>query len=101
MIAPLAILGLDRAGRLTTELKEDLWRRYRSWLVMVPAIAVPILLGAFWTILAVCVLSILCFREFARTTGFFREKLMNLLVVLGIVALALAASTTGTGCSWP
>ena len=72
-------------------MKDDLWRRYRTWLVMVPAIAVPILLGAFWTILAVCVLSILCFREFARTTGFFREKLMNLLVVLGIVALALAA----------
>jgi phosphatidate cytidylyltransferase len=91
VIAPLVILGLDRAGRLTGELKADLWRRYRSWTVMIPAIAVPILLGAFWTILAVCVLSILCFREFARTTGFFREKLMNLIVVLGIVALALAA----------
>ena len=45
-VAPLVFLALDRAGRLTSELKSDLRRRYRSWLVMVPAIAVPILLGA-------------------------------------------------------
>jgi phosphatidate cytidylyltransferase len=91
VICPLIILGLDRAGRLTPELKNDLWQRYRSWLVMIPAIAVPIVLGAFWTILAVCMLSLFCFREFARATGFFREKLMNVLVVLGIIALSLAS----------
>jgi len=90
VISPLVILALDHAGRLTTELRTDFWSRYRSWLVMVPTIAVPVMLGAFWTILAVCLLSILCFREFARATGFFREKLMNLLVVLGIIALSLA-----------
>ena len=58
-VAPLVILGLDRAGRLSAELKNDLWQRYGSWLVTIPAIAVPILLGAFWAILAVCVLSLL------------------------------------------
>src|SRR5208337_3475952 len=76
-ICPLVILGLDRAGRLSPELRNDLWQRYYSWLAMIPAIAVPIVLGAFWTILAVCVLSLFCFREFARATGFFREKLMK------------------------
>jgi len=90
-ICPLVILGLDRAGRLSPELKNDLWQRYYSWLAMIPAIAMPIVLGAFWTILAVCVLSLFCFREFARATGFFREKLMNVLVVLGIIALSLAS----------
>ena len=90
-ICPLVILGLDRARRLSTELKNDLWQRYYSWLAIIPAIALPIILGAFWTILAVCVLSLFCFREFARATGFFREKLMNVLVVLGIVALGLAS----------
>ncbi len=90
-ISPLILLGLERAGKLTAELKKDLWQRYRSWLVMIPAVAVPILLGAFWTILGVCVLSLFCFREFARATGFFREKLMNVLVVLGIIALCLAS----------
>jgi phosphatidate cytidylyltransferase len=90
-VVPMLIAGLDRAGKLTEDLKADLWRRYRSWLVMVPVIAVPILLGAFWTIAAVGLLGILCLREFARATGFFREKLMNLLVVVGIVALACAS----------
>jgi phosphatidate cytidylyltransferase len=89
-IAPLLILGLDRAGRLSPALKTDLWQRYGSWLIMVPAIALPILLGAFWAMLAIGLLSILCFREFARTTGFFREKLMNALVVVGIFALTFA-----------
>jgi phosphatidate cytidylyltransferase len=90
LLSPLGILGLDRAGKLEPGLREDLWQRYRSWLVMIPAIALPILLGAFWAILAVCLLSVLCFREFARATGFFREKLMNVLVVLGIFGLAFA-----------
>ena len=83
--------GPDLLGRLSPELKKDLWQRYYSWLAMIPAIAVPIVLGAFWTILAVCVLSLFCFREFARATGFFREKLMNVLVVLGIIMLSLAS----------
>ena len=86
----LAILALDKAGKLESDLRDDLRRRSRSVLFMVPAMTLPILLGAFWAILAVCVLSVLCFREFARTTGFFREKLMNLLVVLGIFALTFA-----------
>ncbi len=90
-ICPLIILGLNRAGRLSAELKQDLWHRYYTWLAMIPAIVAPIILGAFWTILAVCVLSLFCFREFARATGFFREKLMNVLVVLAIIALGLAS----------
>jgi phosphatidate cytidylyltransferase len=90
LLSPLVILGLDRAGKLEPSLRDDLWRRYRSWLVMVPVITMPILLGACWAILAVCVLSVLCFREFARATGFFREKLMNVLVVLGIFGLTFA-----------
>ena len=89
-ICPLIILGLDRAGRLSAEMKNDLWQRSISWLA-VTAIVVAVILGAFWTIVAVCVLSLFCFREFARATGFFREKLMNVLVVLGIIALGLAS----------
>jgi phosphatidate cytidylyltransferase len=91
LLSPIVILALDRAGRLSPDLRSDLWRRYRSWLVMVPVIVVPILLGAFWTIMAVGLLGLLCFREFSRATGFFREKLMSLLVVLGILALTFAA----------
>ena len=89
VLSPLVILGLDRAGRLPPILKADLWQRYGSWLVMIPMILVPILMGAFWTIVAVGLLSLFCFREFSRATGFFREKLMSLLVILGINGLDL------------
>ena len=37
-------------------------------------------------------LGVLSFREFAGATGIFREKVMNLLVVIGILSLAFAAA---------
>jgi phosphatidate cytidylyltransferase len=91
-ITPLAILILDRAGRLGPALKDDLWRRYVSWLVMVPVVVLPILLGAAWSLLIFTALSLLSFREFARATGVFREKLMSLLVVIGILSLTFAVA---------
>jgi phosphatidate cytidylyltransferase len=53
-------------------------------------ILVPILAGAFWTILAVAILSFLCYREYARITGLFRERTISFIVVIGIVLLAFA-----------
>ena len=91
-ITPLAILVLDRTGRLGPDLKADLWRRYVSWLVMVPLVVLPILLGAAWSILFFTILSLLSFREFAGATGVFREKLMTLLVVIGILSLTFAVA---------
>ena len=52
----------------------ELWKRYRSWLVIAPLMFVPVLIGAAATIAAVAVLSILCYREFARATGLFRDN---------------------------
>ena len=91
-LAPLAILVLDRTGRLGPDLKEDLWRRYLSWLVMVPVVVLPVLLGAAWALLLFTVLSLLSFREFAAATGVFREKVMSLLVVIGILSLTFAVA---------
>ena len=53
-------------------------------------ILIPILAGAFWTILAVATLSFLCYREYARITGLFRERTISLIVVIGILFLAFA-----------
>jgi len=91
VVTPLAIRTLERAGKTTPELRRDLWTRYFSWLVLIPLIAGPILLGAAWTIAAVAAMSLLCYREFARATGLFREKAVSLVVVLGIVAVMLSA----------
>ncbi len=92
VLSPLVILALDRAGRLGPALKADLRSRYLSWLAMVPVIVVPVLLGAAPMILAVALLALLCYREFARATGLFREKVMSATVVLGVLAVTCAVA---------
>jgi phosphatidate cytidylyltransferase len=57
---------------------------------MTPLLLGPVLLGAAWTILAVAILSVLCYREFARATGFFRYRSLSIVVVLGIIATTFA-----------
>ena len=91
-VSPPIILVLDRLVGLKPAVRDDLWRRYVSWLVTAPMIVVPVLLGAAWTILAVAALSLLCFREFAAATGLLRDKLMCLLVVAGILTFAPSPS---------
>lgn len=90
-MAPLLILFLRRKGKIPPAQFDELMRRYRSWLVLAPMMMAPVLLGAFWTILAVGILSILCYREYARATGLFRERMISALVVAGIVAVTLCA----------
>lgn len=67
------------------------FRWWRSWCWLVGVIFVPVLAGALWTMLAVMVLSLLCFREYARATGLFREKTICAVVALGIVLVTFAA----------
>src|SRR5262245_53844500 len=65
--------------------------RWRSWVWLTVCILTPILLGALWVMLSVMVLSILCFREYARVTGLFREKAVGAVVILGILLVTFAA----------
>lgn len=91
-MAPLIILALDRLGRLTPTLRGELYARYLSWLVLVPLIVLPILLGRLWTIGALGLLSVFAYREFARATGFFRHRALSATVVLGIGLMVFAAA---------
>jgi len=72
------------------------WVPIRTWLVML-----PIVLGALWidelffrqpvwTILVAAV-SIMAFKEFARVTGLYRERLFVVVVYGAIIAEAIAA----------
>ena len=90
LLAPVVIWALARAGSIGPDLRRELFRRYWSWLLIVPLLLVPILLGAFWTITGIGILSVLCYREYSRATGLFREKLLSLVLVAGIIALSLA-----------
>src|SRR4051812_49194390 len=97
-VAVAAVLGLGYLsiallrvrGRTTPELHAELLKRAHSWAVLAPLLILPILLGAAWTIAGIALLSLACFREFARATGLFRERLIVAVVVLGIVTINLA-----------
>ena len=90
LLAPLLIFITTRAAKSTADKKKELWDRYRSWIWLVLLILIPILAGAFWTIVAVATLSFLCYREYARITGLFRERTISLIVVIGILFLTFA-----------
>lgn len=90
LLAWVVIRVLGQRGRIDAALQEELVRRHRSWLVLVPLLVIPILAGAFWTILGVGILSLACYREYARATGLFREKLTSLAVTAGILAVTFA-----------
>src|SRR5438045_4581554 len=90
LLAPLLIFITTRTARSTADKRKELWDRYRSWIWLVLLILIPILAGAFWTILAVATLSFLCYREYARITGLFRERTISLIVVIGILLITFS-----------
>lgn len=90
VVVPMVFWILQLTGRTSEERKQELWARYRSWLVFIPLMVGPILLGAGWTIGAIAVMSVLCYREFARGTGMFRQPAISGLVVVGIFAITFA-----------
>jgi len=90
LITPLVFVVLDKAGKLTPELRTDLWTRYKSWLVLAPLMVGPLLAGRLPAIIGVSVLSALCYREFARATGLFRQRLVSGIVALGGILLTFA-----------
>jgi len=91
VLALVVIALLSITGRVKQPLRGELWKRTLAWAVMAPVLIAPILLGAGWTILGVTLLSLACFRELSRATGQFREKLVSLVVVVGILAVNFAA----------
>lgn len=91
LAAPVVIAVLPGKGRGSDALRRELWLRYFSWLVLVPLMLLPILLGPGVTVLAVTLLSLVCYSEFARATGLFREYLVSAVVAAGILLLAFAA----------
>src|SRR6266545_1078715 len=89
LLAPVLILIVTRANS-SSDKRKELWDRYRSWIWLALCILIPILAGAFWTILAVATLSFLCYREYARITGLFRERTISLIVVIGILLITFS-----------
>lgn len=89
-VTPLIFRALQAAGKDTPELRADLWTRYKSWLVLVPLMVGPLLLGRLYAILGVAVLGAMCYREFARVIGLFRHRAVSSVVALGGVMITYA-----------
>ena len=66
VLTPLLVVVLRRAGAIGPELSGELMLRTRSWAVIAPLVVGPILLGAFWAMLMVMVIALLCYVEYAR-----------------------------------
>jgi phosphatidate cytidylyltransferase len=91
VIAPLVIAVIAKVRGIGDQLRRDLWIRYFSWLVLAPLMVLPVLLGSHFAIVAVGLLSLICYREYARATGLFREKLISLVVVIGIILVTYSS----------
>jgi phosphatidate cytidylyltransferase len=82
---------LHRAGKLGRPTYDDIVKRWKSWVWLIALMLGPILLGAGPVMLAVLALSLLCYREYARVTGIFRDRAISLVVVAGILVLSFAS----------
>jgi phosphatidate cytidylyltransferase len=90
IIVGLVALGLllppllHRLGWIGRPLRDEVVLRSRSWVILAGFIGVPILLGAAWTMAGLFALAILCYAEFARATGLFRNHRVSAAVLLSL-----------------
>lgn len=93
VVAVAITLGLLASWALAARapaLAKDVRVRTLMWIPMASAVLVPLLAGRLWTILFVCALSTLSFRELAIGTGLVRDRLVATLVALGIALVTFA-----------
>ena len=88
IVIGLLLLVLERAfGKNVAAV----WKIYRGWLIMIPAVLVCLVLGQLAVIGGVLLLSLLGFREFARATALDQHRSITAVVYIGIVTAAIIA----------
>jgi len=88
--ASLLLRILKRTQKIQEETYLELLARTRSWYVLAAAMVVPILLGAAWVCGFFLLLSLFCFREYARATGLSESRTATISVVVAILATYFA-----------
>jgi len=95
LIVPVSLaLGGAILGFLHWGLGKELgaiWKTYRSWLVMASMGLLVVFAGRVPVIVGVTLLSIFGFKEFARSSGLYRDWWMTGAVYTGIVAAGIAS----------
>jgi phosphatidate cytidylyltransferase len=81
---------LHRLGVTGEKLHRELILRLRTWAIIIPATVIPILIGPAGIAVAVLLLGVLCFREFAHATGLARDLPLFASLLAGLLIVAIA-----------
>src|SRR4051794_32451326 len=90
-VAGVVLVVLGKALRKDVS---SIWLTYRSWLVMIPLIALAVLIGRWGVIVGGALLSLAGFKEFARATHLDDDRSMTTAVcvlILAVTATSLSA----------
>jgi phosphatidate cytidylyltransferase len=74
-------------ARWRGESARAIWIPYLAWFLILPPILVPLVLGQACFQVAMLGLSLLCFREYARITGLWRDRRICVVAALAIVCI--------------
>lgn len=89
VVVPIISYLLSR--QLSEETRRGIWKRYSTWLILLPVMVGSVLLCPAAAMVMICIVSFVCYREYARATGLFRFHFMSGLVGLGIILVFLTS----------
>ncbi|HEY2841264.1 MAG TPA: phosphatidate cytidylyltransferase [Pirellulales bacterium] len=97
IVATVLIRVLKTKQKINDATYRELISRTRSWYVLVVLMLAPILLGAAWVCGFFLLLSVFCFREFARATELSSSKtaMISVYVAIAIVYFAVLDNWMG------
>lgn len=104
LAATVAIGYLNRKGKLSEATYRELRARTRSWYVLAAVMIVPVLLGALWVWAFFLLLSLFCYREYARATNLAAARSATIPVVAAILLAYFAVVDHWMGLfttAWP
>lgn len=87
VLAPLITLIVDKTRGLSPRRRANIWANYRTWWVLAPVMTVALLLCPLSAMGFMLIVSLLCYREYARATGLFRDQWLSGLTFVAIIVL--------------
>ena len=99
----LVVLAIAVVARLAGRSCRGLVVRYLAWFLIIPPILLPLVYSRIAFQAVTCVVSLLCFREFSRACGLWRDRGLVILCYGLVVAtyLLIAANSYGLHQAMP
>ena len=90
LAASVLVRQFKRKQKISEESYQELLARTRSWYLLAAAMVIPILLGAAWVCGFFLLLSLFCFREYARATSLNTSRSATVSVIVSILVTYFA-----------